>query len=446
MRNVRWCLCVAVLLVTLHAASQSIQPDQQRSTGMTLPVASTGSAIRASSAAAVVKPAKKPPAGVTLTGDGLVFRSPDDKFVLKVNGLVQADSRSFSSNLQNRSTDVLLFRRVRPIFEGKIFGAIDYRFMPDFGQGIAVIQDAYIEPRTPKYLRPRVGKFKTPVGLELLQADANGMFVERSLVSTLLPNRDLGIQLGGDVLTSTISYAVGYFKGVPDGGNATFDFRDGNAAAARVFFKPFSRAKESPLQGFGIGVGGTAGHDNAGLARYKTTGQNTFFKYSSSAIGRGEHNRLSPQAYYYYGPFEALAEYALSSQAVGKAGRTVGRVKNQAWQASAGFVVTGEHASYNSFKPKRAFRPDKGWSNLGGFEVVARYSRLSIDERAFLLALADPAASAREARAWAVGFNWYLNRYVRLMTDYEHTKFRMFGGAAPLHSENVVMSRVQLAF
>lgn len=51
-----------------------------------------------------------------------------------------------------------------------------------------------------------------------------------------------------------------------------------------------------------------------------------------------------------------------------------------------------------------------------------------------------------ERSPWAVGVNWYLNRFVKVMTDYEHTSFRMFGGAAPLHDENVVMSRLQLAF
>jgi len=40
-----------------------------------------------------------------------------------------------------------------------------------------------------------------------------------------------------------------------------------------------------------------------------------------------------------------------------------------------------------------------------------------------------------------------LNRYIKLETDYEHTGFRMASSTAiPLHSENVLMNRMQLAF
>ena len=40
-----------------------------------------------------------------------------------------------------------------------------------------------------------------------------------------------------------------------------------------------------------------------------------------------------------------------------------------------------------------------------------------------------------------------MNRYVKLATDYEHTGFRMASSTVtPLHSENVLMSRIQLAF
>jgi phosphate-selective porin len=75
-----------------------------------------------------------------------------------------------------------------------------------------------------------------------------------------------------------------------------------------------------------------------------------------------------------------------------------------------------------------------------------RYSQLRIDGDAFPH-LANPATAAQAAREQAVGVNWHMNRYVKLETDYQHTGFRMATGAAtPLHSENVLMNRIQLAF
>ena len=69
-----------------------------------------------------------------------------------------------------------------------------------------------------------------------------------------------------------------------------------------------------------------------------------------------------------------------------------------------------------------------------------------MDPYAFPL-FADPHKSAEGANEWGVGINWYLNRFAKVATDYEHTRFDMASHtAAPLHSENVVMSRLQLAF
>lgn len=83
---------------------------------------------------------------------------------------------------------------------------------------------------------------------------------------------------------------------------------------------------------------------------------------------------------------------------------------------------------------------------MGGVELAIRTSQLSIDKAAFPL-FANPKTAAQHAQEWGVGVNWYLNRFVKLMTNYEHTDFRMaLGNVTPLHSENVLMSRIQLAF
>src|SRR5689334_1433032 len=109
-------------------------------------------------------------------------------------------------------------------------------------------------------------------------------------------------------------------------------------------------------------------------------------------------------------------------------------------------MLTGERNSYTGIRPSYAFEPNRGIRHLGGWELVTRYSRLRVDPDAFPL-LADPKKSAEGANEWGVGINWYLNRFARVGTDYEHTRFDMASHkVAPLHSENVIMSRIQLAF
>ena len=47
--------------------------------------------------------------------------------------------------------------------------------------------------------------------------DAFLLFPERSLASSLVPNRDVGVQAQGDLASAKLFYAAGVFNGIPDG-------------------------------------------------------------------------------------------------------------------------------------------------------------------------------------------------------------------------------------
>ena len=383
---------------------------------------------------------------VSARRDGLWFSTHDGATQLHVHGYAQADDRMFSGNTHGEGLDTFLFRRIRPLFEGTLFKAIDFRFMPDFGQNNPQIQEAFLELKSVKFAKLRVGKFKEPIGLEVLRSDRDLTFAERSLASDLVPLRYIGAQLSGSVLSDSISYAAGYFDGSSDGSNGVFtQWTHGNEAAARVFFHPFATTGVSALQQFGVGLAGSAGDQHGAIAGLKTMGQTTFFKYSSTATANGQHNRLSPQAYYYAGPFGVIGEYVISSQEILNKGFSQ-RVRNEAWQVAGSVMLTGEKNSYSGVRPRNAVEHVGGLRHLGGLELALRYSQLRVDGDAFSH-FANPATAAQLAKEQGIGLNWYLNRYVKLETDYEHTGFRMAAGAsAPLHSENVLMNRIQLAF
>lgn len=394
-------------------------------------------------AATAATPKKTKPA-VSFGADGLIFSTQDKAYRLQVHGYVQADNRMFSNNPKGEALDTFTFRRIRPNFEGTIFGNVDFRFMPDFGQNNPQIQDAYLELKTLSFAKLRVGKYKEPLGLEALRSDPEMSFAERSLSSDLVPLRYLGAQIGGSVLSNSISYQVGYFNGTNDGSNGALQWITSNEAVARVFFQPFALSKVSALQHIGLGVAGSAGDQHGTIAGLKTTGQSTFFKYSSTALADGQHNRLVPQAYYFVGPAFFMAEYALSSQTVLNK-KLTDRFRNEAWHVEGSFMLTGEKNSYNGVRPRYSFEPNKGIRHFGAVELAIRTSQLSIDKAAFPLFASKTAA--QHAQEWGVGVNWYLNRFTKLMTNYEHTDFRMPSSkATPLHSENVLMSRIQLAF
>ena len=377
---------------------------------------------------------------VTAGKDGFALKSPDGNFVLNLKGQLQVDSRWYLDDQAHNGADEFLVRRARPILEGTLFKDFDFRIMPDFGNSQVVLYDAYVEWKHWPELKLRAGKFKSPFGLEQLQEDIWTTFTERSLVTDLVPNRDVGVQFGGQISDGVFGYAVGVFNGVPDSANGDLDNNDAKDYEGRIFIQPFKKTNVEPLQGLGFGVAGTIGDESGtpgtpNLPTYRTTGQLTFFRYLSSAtptvtntvVANGQHSRVSPQGYYYWGPFGVIAEYVYSDQQVEvRPGgvKTQDHIRNSAWEVTASWVLTGEQNSFAGVTPKKPFNLKAG--TWGAFQLVARYSDLHIDPDAFPT-YANPAQSAQEARDWGVGINWYLNRNLKLALDYDQTSFD--GGA-----------------
>ena len=389
----------------------------------------------------------KDAATVSAGKDGFVIKSADGAYQLKIRALVQSDGRFWSEDRARPSTDTFELRRARPIIEGTAGKFFDFRVQPDFGEGKTVLFDAYVDWRFASWIRLRAGKFKPPLGLERLQSASETAFVERALPTNLVPNRDVGLQVYGDVLDGVFSYALGLFNGVPDGANVDLDTNDSKEVATRVFFQPFKKSSLLSLQNLGFGVGASFGHSVGtaavtSLPSYKTPGQQNFFSYRITTAADGRRDRLSPQAYWYVGRFGLLAEQVQTSQDV-RTGTSREDMENTAWQVTGTFALTDDRPSYRGIAPKRPFDPaSHAW---GAFEIVARAGALRVDKAAFPV-FADPAAAPAVARERGLGVNWYLNRNVRLMLDYIDTRFNGGDAAGDREDEKVLINRLQIAF
>ncbi|MCE9612647.1 MAG: OprO/OprP family phosphate-selective porin [Lentisphaerae bacterium] len=397
--------------------------------------------------------ASSPPPVITAGPEGFALTSHDKAFQLKMRGYVQTDSRFFLDDDAGKSTDAFVVRRVRPIWEGKLYRDFDYRIMPDFGGGSAVLQDAYLGYTASPAFKLRAGKYRPPLGLENLQSSTDLMAVERGLPLNLVPVRDVGLQLYGDLLDGSLSYAAGVFNGVPDGASGDGDSNDAKDAVGRLLATPFRTTDVAALKGLTVGIAASAGDQDGtptstGLSSFKTVGQQTFFSYRSSTNADdatradGNRVRVSPQALYYYRSLGLLAEYVRSEQDVTRGPATTS-LANEAWQIAAAWVLTGESASYKGVTPDHPFAPAEG--HWGAFELTARYGELTVDDAAFP-ELADISKSARAVQAWGVGLNWYLNRNLKAVVDYDVSTF---DGGAPTGDrpdEQALFTRLQVAF
>jgi phosphate-selective porin OprO and OprP len=385
--------------------------------------------------------------------EGFSLRSANGNYQLKLRGHVQMDGRFYASDPQQLTRDTFVLRSARPIFEGTVAKYFEFRFMPDFGNGQTIVQDMYLDTKLKPQLNIRAGKFKTPFGLERLQGEADTLFTERALPTAQAPNRDLGVQIFGDLWRGALGYAFGVFNGVVDGGSGDSDDNSSKDFAGRIFAQPFKTTQNQFLKDFGFGLAGTIGNRNGvavapSVASYKTAGQQVFFRYlldgtaAGTVVGAGSLYRISPQAYYYNGPFGMMAEYVISTQDVQKGSNTA-TFRNNSWQVSASYVLTGEKASYKSVTPRNS--SEGGLSVPGAFEIAGRYNELNIDPAAFPI-FANPKNSAGSAKAWGIGLNWYINRNVKFVMDFEQTRFNGGSSSGDRETENVILSRVQLAY
>lgn len=393
---------------------------------------------------------------------GFSIQSADGQNQIRLRGVLHFDGRHMLED-DTDLTDQWQATRIRPIVEGTVGGIYDFRFTPDFGQGRTVIQDAYVTGRFRPEFQLTAGKFKMPVGLERLQSATDIRFVARGFPTNLAPNRDLGVQAAGNLLSDRVSYAVAYANGSNDGSSSeTFgdvDLNDDKEWAGRVFVQPFAESDNFALRGLGVGIAGTYTDQDGTAAQpllptYRTPAQATFFRYrtgTTPTLAWGERTRLAPQFYYSVGSFGLLGEYTEVSQDVARttaAGTTEGTVDSTAWQLAAHWFLTGEEESFRGFKPNTVFNWDKG--TWGAFELVGRYQELRVSDDAFAggaASFADPAVAARKASGYTLGLNWYLSQNVKWVLNYEYTTFD--GGAADGEdrpTEQALLTRVALGF
>jgi len=383
---------------------------------------------------------------------GFAITSADRQYQIRFKGVLQVDGRRIFDNtpLQN-SVDTFIVRRARPIIAGTLLGLTDFMFVPDFGNNTVTLFDAYADTHPFPWLRLRVGKFKGPVGLERLQSDPDVVFVERALTQNLSPQREVGLELWGDVAGGIVRYEAGVFNGNPDNGNNDIDSDHAKTFEGRLVVQPFSAPSLKGLGRLGVGLAASTGNElgtatNTWLGGFKSFSQSTIFSYlatstANTVFAKGRHTRVNPQLYYYFGPFGLLAEWVHEYQQLANSIGS-GAVNNSAGNVVASFVIGGDE-TYEGVKPHKSL--DLANGGYGALEIAARYNWLDIDDAAFPTA-ADPSKSVNRARAFGVGLGWQLSRNLRAAADYEQTWFDGGAKGANRTTEKMGIARFQVAF
>ncbi len=393
--------------------------------------------------------------------NGFFLRSADKAYQLRITGQIQGDSRSYVNTGDRVDIDAFSVRRARLGIEATVFDHYEFRFLPDFGNGQTRVQDAYGNVHYVDWLQFEAGKFKQPFSYEQLVQDRFVPTMERSLIDQLVPARDVGVMVHGQKLFGDrFDYAVSVSNGEING---DADVNDNKDVAARVAVRPFASSDPTLLSGLQFGMAATTGvqQELVSPAVLRTPGGVPWFQFNATVRADGVRNRYSPEVSYFLGGLGLAAQYYHQDQRlhpalVGAGSRVLVDLPAEGFYVLATYLLTGEERTTYSqaVVPNASFDPAHPLSYPGAWELVTRVSHLELGSEVFapgVPRLADPTRYTRAATELTLGFNWYLNAWVRAQFNYEHAWFdspvRL--GPAPnalFRHSDAILARMQVIF
>jgi phosphate-selective porin OprO/OprP len=395
--------------------------------------------------------------------NGFYVQSPDQRFVFRITGQIQADEHSYLHPQDTIDIDTLVLRRARFGLEATLYNYYEFRFLPDFGLGQTVIQDAYINVHYWDAFQVEAGKFKQPFSYEQLIQDRYVPTLERSLIDQVVPQRDEGILLHGEkLLDHHLDYAFSVSNGEINGNTDLNNNKDVNG---RIALHPFGSEGQLPaLRYLELGMSGTFGDQNQPIQPNTliTPLGVRWFVFNPTVQAYGARSRWSPDASYFLGPLGVAAQYFHMDQEMiaaptGVAARKRLDVPFNGFYVLATLLLTGERRTGYSqaIDPVRPFDARCPLSHPGAWELVGRVSRLDLAASAVFLAaplqLANPTTNSSGTTEMTLGFNWYLNRLVRLQFNWEHSWFDRPVQLGPgrsnrLNEQDALGTRLQVIF
>lgn len=404
------------------------------------------------------------PLSTSFTGADGVFKitSADGMHALWITGQIQADYHDYTRHGDTTDIDTFELRRARLGIEANLFDHYEFRFLPDFGLGKAVIQDAFMNVHYWDEFQFTIGKFKEPVSYEQLVFDRFVPTLERSLIDQIVPARDVGVMVHGErLLSDRCEYALGVFNGEINGdidSNKVSDF------AGRVAFKPFNDPElPAYVRLMQFGISGTLGKEQEPLSltgvdneTIRTPGGIPWLTFDKYAYANGIRTRCVPEFSYFFDQLGVMAEYMRMDQQIQsgtpetvtqttlvKVGgvtkkittrRTINDdpedIRFDGFMFTVTYFLTGEkRTTYSELThPLRPFDPLHPFLKPGAWELVARVSHLQVAPSIFqsgsAYQLANPNGNSDAATELTVGFNWYLNSLVRMQFNWEHAWFQ----------------------
>jgi phosphate-selective porin OprO and OprP len=436
----------AAHLVQASAVADSVQPDSSA----TPPSATTEDidALQKEIDVLQKKASDTPPVTAGWNGEHFYLKSSDGNFQLMPVGYLNAQYAFYKGD--GAPSNTFSIRRARFGVQGNYGKQLDYAFLFETASTATptiAVRDAYIDFKPWSAFKIMGGQYKVPFSMEVGTGDTNVEFAERSIVSVLYPDaagtfRAPGVDAHGDLFGERMQYWVGIFNGKGLIANNTTNEVE---VVGRVRFAPWKNSDSPWLKG--LSFGGSAEHSRSRalsgeLSFSGALNDNTYNFFEQFRINGGIA-RYNGFLAFLRGPLGIRAEYAQllekrsgigSFVPSGVGFNTLPGVVGKGAYVSATYLLTGENEPENAIP--RVKHPvigpnspgESGGPGWGAFALKARYSWLQGRAGGITCdATTTPACPitpgvvptfSDHTVQWTVGFNWYLNYWVLVKSDF----------------------------
>lgn len=348
--------------------------------------------------------------------DALNFESNDGSVKLKIGGRIQNDWAFFAedSDIERRLGvnfgDGTEFRRARIYISGQFGNDTEFKAQYDFAGGDADFKDVFLGFKNVDQVgNIRVGQFKEPFSIEQQTSSNYLTFMERSLVNTFVPSRNVGVMFYDSSEDQRMTWAVGVFRQTDSFGDGVGG-RDYNVTG-RVTFLPIYEDDGKKLLHLGLSY--THQNYENDRMRFRARPESHLSpRLVDTGVFLAERGDfVGVEVAWVDGPFSIQGEYVHAF--IDGPSRFFGDPEFYAASLQASYFLTGEHRPYR--KSSGAFtrvRPLENYSKQGGtgaWELAARYSYLTLN---------DHNIRGGRLKDLTLGVNWYWNPNFRMMWNY----------------------------
>lgn len=373
---------------------------------------------------------------------GFVLQTKDSEYELRVNGLLQVDSRNYGQPNQSPVINDFDIPRARLYFSGRMTRPVEYQVSIQRTTNNFDLLNAYVNFRYDDRLQLRFGRFRAPYTYEWAKLSTWELpLPERSpFALNFGPNRQVGFMVWGNTFKNRLEYAVGMFGGAR---NSYQDFNSSKDVMAFLDYRPFVQT-DSPLKLLSVGGSVDAGQQNnplnPALLRGSTNGSSStltsgagdgiiavpFLAFNNNVKERGARALYELHATYFYKGLSLYGawESGFNDFSLTTPGATPVHLPVSGYFVQAAYILTGETLEKRTLiEPRHPFNLRASKFGLGAFEVQARYSALEVGREVFTGGLADPNLWANRLNQLDLGFNWYMTKNVKFYFDWEHAMF-----------------------